>query len=149
VIGGFEQTTAEVATAMNLSPMAASYLVSYAEALDTRLPTVAALLADGRTDWRTVRLMISRTDLVTDQELVARLDQSLAARLGTWRGWSRQRIINAVDAAVRTIDPDAARERHVGAEDDRQIGINALDNGMAEVYGTVAAAAATAFDRRL
>ena len=38
VIDGFEQTTAEVAAAMNLSPAAASYLVSYAEALDKRLP---------------------------------------------------------------------------------------------------------------
>ena len=37
-IDGFEQTAAEVAAAMNLSPMGASYLVSYAEALDTRLP---------------------------------------------------------------------------------------------------------------
>ncbi|MDT5207532.1 MAG: hypothetical protein QOD34_4168, partial [Mycobacterium sp.] len=38
VIDGFEQTTAEVAAAMNLSPAAASYLVSHAEALDVRLP---------------------------------------------------------------------------------------------------------------
>ncbi len=149
VIDGFEQTTAEVAAAMNLSPMAASYLVSDAEALDTRLPKVAALLAQARTDWRTVRLIISRTDLVTDDELVAKLDRSLAARIGNWHGWSRQRIINAVDAAVRTTDPDAARERRAAAQDDRHIAINALDDGMAEVYGTVAAAAATAFDRRL
>jgi uncharacterized protein DUF222 len=149
VIDAFEQTTAEVAAAMNLSPMAASYLVSDAEALDTRLPKVAALLAEGQTDWRTVRLIISRTDLVTDDKLVAKIDRSLAARIGNWHGWSRQRIINAVDAAVRTTDPDAARERRIAAEDDRHIGINALDNGMAEVYGTVAAAAATAFDRRL
>jgi hypothetical protein len=149
VIDGFEQTTAEVAAAMNLSPMAASYLVSDAEALDTRLPEVAALLAEARTDWRTVRLIISRTDLVTDDELIAKLDQSLAARIGNWHGWSRQRIINAVDAAVRTMDPDAARERRAAAEDDRHIRINPLDNGMAEICGTVAAAAATAFDRRL
>ena len=149
VIDGFEQTTAEVAAAMNLSPAAASYLVSYAEALDKRLPHVAALLAEGRTDWRTVRLIISRTDLVTDDELVAKLDQSLAARIGTWHGWSRQRIVNAVDAAVRAADPDAARERREAAEDDRRIAITALGNGMAEVYGTVAAATATAFDRRL
>lgn len=148
-ITGFEQTSAEVAAAMNLSPMAASYLVSDAEALDTRLPKVAALLAEGRTDWRTVRLIISRTDLVTDDGLIAKLDQSLAARIGNWHGWSRQRIVNAVDAAVRTVDPDAARERRVAAEDDRHIGINALDNGMAEVYGTVGAAAAATFDRRL
>jgi Domain of unknown function (DUF222) len=148
-IDGFEQASAEVAAAMNLSAIAASYVVSDAEALDTRLPNVAALLAEGRTDWRTVQWVIRRSDLVTDEKLVAKLDQSLAARIGTWHGWSKQRIINAVDAAVRAIDADAARERRVRAEDDRHIGINAHDNGMAEVYGTVAAAAATAFDRRL
>ncbi|MGH3969545.1 MAG: HNH endonuclease signature motif containing protein [Mycobacterium sp.] len=149
VIEGFEQTTAEVAAAMNLSPMAASYLVSHAEALDVRLPKVAALLGEGRTDWRTVRLIISRTDLVTDADLIAKLDESLAARIATWHGWSKQRIINAVDAAVRVADPDAARERRIRAEDDRYIGITAQDNGMAEIYGTVAATAAIAFDRRL
>jgi hypothetical protein len=149
VIDGFEQTAAEVAAAMNLSPAGASYLVSYAEALDNRLPHVAALLGEGRTDWRTVRLIISRTDLVADDDLIAKLDQSLAARSGAWHGWSRQRIVNAVDAAVRAADPDAARERREAAEDDRRIAITALGNGMAEVYGNVAAATATAFDRRL
>ncbi|BBZ11747.1 HNH endonuclease signature motif containing protein [Mycobacterium branderi] len=149
VIDGFEQTTAEVAAAMNLSAMAASYLVSHAEALDIRLPRVAALLAEGRTDWRTVRLIISRTDLVTDEAVIAQLDASLAARIGKWHGWSKQRIVNAVDAAVRVADPDAVRERRTKAEDDRYIGITAGDNGMAEIYGSVVATAATAFDRRL
>ena len=134
---------------MNLSPMAASYLVSHAEALDTRLPDVAALLAEGQTDWRTVRLIISRTDLISDDKLIAQIDQSLAKRIGNWHGWSRQRIVNAVDAAVRATDPDAARERRAAAEDDRHVGIIALDNGMAELYGSVAASAATVFDRRL
>jgi hypothetical protein len=46
LIDGFEQTTAEVAAAMSLSPMAASYLVSHAQALDVRLPKVAGLLAE-------------------------------------------------------------------------------------------------------
>src|SRR5262249_20747522 len=118
-------------------------------ALDRRLPKVAALLAQGRTDWRTVRLIISRTELITDEESIAKIDRSLAARIGNWHGWSRQSIVNAVDAAVRTTDPDAARERRVAAEDERYIGISALDNGMAELYGKVGAAAATAFDRRL
>ncbi|CQD21804.1 13e12 repeat-containing protein [Mycobacterium lentiflavum] len=149
VIDGFEQTSAEVAAAMNLSPLAASYLVSDADALHTRLPQIAALLAEGQTDWRTVQLIIRRTDLVTDAELAARLDQSLAARIGNWHSWSRQRIVNTVDATVRAIDPDAARERRAAAEDERHIGINPLGNGMSEVYGTVAAAAAATFDRRL
>jgi hypothetical protein len=149
VVDGFEQTTAEVAAAMNLSPVGASYLVSHAQALDTRLPKVAALLAEGRTDWRTVRLIISRTDLVTDAELLAKLDESLSARIVKWHSWSRQRIVNAVDSAVRVADPDAARERRQQAEDNRHIGTAALDDGMAEIYGTVAASTATAFDRRL
>lgn len=149
VIAGFEQTAAEVAAAMNLSPMAAGFLVSDAAALDTRLPRVAALLAEGRTDWRTVRLILSRTDLVLDDELIAKVDRSLAERIGKWHGWSRQRIVNAVDATVRVTDPDAARERRVDAEDKRHVGINPQGNGMTELYGTVAASAATAFDRRL
>ncbi|MDA3638050.1 HNH endonuclease signature motif containing protein [Mycobacterium xenopi] len=148
-IDGFDQATAEIAAAMNLSPTAASYMVSYAQALDVRLPKIAALLAEGRTDWRTVRLIISRTDLVTDGDLIAKLDESLSARIVKWHGWSKQRIVNAVDAAVRVMDPDAARERRVAAEQDRHISVTAQDNGMAEVHGTVAAAAAAAFDRRL
>ncbi len=149
LVGGFEQTTAEVAAAMNLSPMAAGFVVTDAAALDTRLPRVAALLAESRTDWRTVRLIISRTDLISDDNLIAKVDQSLAARIGNWQGWSRRRIVNAVDAAVRTTDPDAARERRLEAEDKRHVGITAQDNGMAELYGIVGAPAATAFDRRL
>jgi hypothetical protein len=149
LIGGFDATTAEVAAAMNLSPMAAGFVVTDAAALDTRLPRVAALLAESRTDWRTVRLIISRTDLISDDKLIAKVDQSLAARIGNWHGWSRQRIVNAVDAAVRTTDPDAARERRLEAEDKRHVGITAQDNGMAELYGIVGAPAATAFDRRL
>jgi Domain of unknown function (DUF222) len=47
IIDAYEQTSAEVAAAMNLYPIAAGYLVLDAEALDTRLPEVAALLAEG------------------------------------------------------------------------------------------------------
>jgi len=148
-IDPYQQATAEVAAAMNLSPMAASFVVSDAEALDVRLPKVATLLAEGRVDWRAVRVIIRRTELVTDERLMAELDESLSTRIGRWQGWSQRRVVNAVDAAVRAIDPDAARERRRAAEDERRIGINALDNGMAEVSGTVAAVAALAFDRRL
>ena len=149
LIDPFEQVAAEVAAAMNLSPAAASYVVSDAEALDNRLPKVAALLAAGGTDWRTVRLIIARTELVTDHKVITALDESLAARIGRWHGWSRRRIVNAVDAAVKVKDPDAVRERRAGAEDQRRIDISALDNGMAQISGTLAAAAAAAVDRRL
>jgi hypothetical protein len=149
VIDGDEQTAAEVAAVMNLSAIAASYVVCHAEALDVRLPRLAALLAAGRTDWRTVRLIIGRTDLITDPAVLTELDAALSARITGWHGWSKQRIINAVDAAVRVADPDAARERRTRADDDRYIAVSPGADGMAQVYGTVAAAAAAAFDRRL
>jgi hypothetical protein len=124
MITGFARTTAEVSAAMNMSPMGANHVVAQAEALDTRLPKVAALLADGATDWRTVQVIIARSELVSDDR-IGQLDASLAARIGRWSCWSRKRIINAVDAAVRAVDPDAAKERRVRADDDRHLSITA------------------------
>ena len=148
-IAGFGATKAEVAAAMNLSSLAASYVVSDAEALDVRLPKIAALLAAGQVDWRLVRVIIRRTALVVDEALCARLDESLASRIGGWSGWSGQRVLNEVDAAVKKLDPDAAKQRRVAAHDDRYIGIRPLGDGMAEVYGRLEATTATAFDQQL
>src|SRR5882757_4954086 len=155
MITGFARTTAEVSAAMNMSPMGANHLVAQAEALDARLPEIAALLAEGNTDWRTVQLIIARTELVSS-ELIAQLDASLAERIGRWQCWSRRRIINAVDAAVRAIDPDAAKERRVRADDDRHISVTPLPDGMAlgpraswGVRGSLNATAGAAFDKRL
>jgi hypothetical protein len=148
MISGFARTTAEVSAAMNMSPMGANHLVAQAEALDIRLPKVAALLAEGKTDWRTVQLVIARTELV-DGDLIAELDQSLAERIARWQCWSRRRIINAVDTAVRTVDPDAAKERRVRADDDRNISVTPMPDGMAQVRGSLRATAGALFNKRL
>jgi len=71
MITGFARTTAEVSAAMNMSPMGANHLVAQAEALDARLPEIAALLAEGKTDWRTVQLIIARTGLVSSSPMVS------------------------------------------------------------------------------
>jgi hypothetical protein len=132
-----------------MSPNAASYQVHYAEVLNLRLPRIGELLATGQIDWRTAQLIISRTDLMNDDGLIAGLDASLAHRVAGWQSWSRQRIINAIDAQVLATDPDAARQRRREDDEERPIGIAAMLNGMAELYGTVNATHATAFDRRL
>ncbi len=147
IVTGFQRTAAEVAAAMNLSATAASYVVSQAAALAERLPKVAAVLAVGDTDWRTVQVIISRTEFVADS-LIGRIDESLADRIATWQCWSRKRIINAVDSAVRKIDPDAIRER-IRREDKRHIGVISLGDGTAKIEGVAAAEAAVAFDKRL
>src|SRR5882757_7192228 len=155
MITGFARTTAEVSAAMNMSPMGANHLVAQAEALDARLPEIAALLAEGNTDWRTVQLIIIRTELVSS-DVIAQLDASLAERIERWQCWSRRRVSNAVDAAVRAIDPDAAKERRVRADDDRHISVTPLPDGMAlgpraswGVRGSLNATAGAAFDTRL
>jgi hypothetical protein len=148
MVTGFARTTAEVSAAMNMSPMGARNLVGQAEALDTRLPKVGALLAEGKTDWRTVQLIIARTELVGDS-LIDKLDVSLAERIGNWHSWSRRRIINTVDEAVCVIDPDAAKERRVRADDERHISVTPLPEGMAQVRGSLPATAGAAFDKRL
>ncbi|HKV20269.1 MAG TPA: HNH endonuclease signature motif containing protein [Mycobacterium sp.] len=147
IVTGFQRTAAEVAAAMNLSPSAASCVVSHASTLQERLPGVAAVLAIGDTDWRTVQLIITRTEYVSDS-VIGRLDRSLAKRIGRWHCWSRKRIINAVDAAVKALDPDAIRER-LRQEDKRYVGVTPLPDGTAKVEGVAAAEAAVSFDKRL
>ena len=147
IVTGFHRTTAEIAAAMNLSPTAASFVVSHADALKERLPKVAEVLATGDTDWRTVQLIITRTELVGDS-VIGRLDSNLACRISKWHCWSRRRIINAIDATVRGLDPDAIRER-IRREDKRHVDVIALGDGTAKIDGIVAADAAVAFDRRL
>ncbi len=146
-ITGFHRTTAEVAAAMNLSPAAASFVVCHADALTNRLPKVAEVLAAGDTDWRTVQLIITRTEFVSGS-VIGRLDSNLAHRISEWDSWSRRRIINAIDVQVREVDPDAIRER-VRQEDRRHIEVTALGDGTAKIEGIVAADAAVVFDRRL
>jgi hypothetical protein len=146
-VTGFQRTSAEVAAAMNLSPAAATFVVSHARTLAERLPTVAAVLAMGDTDWRTVQLIISRTEFVSDS-VIDRLDRRLADRIAKWHCWSRKRIINAVDAAVRKIDPDAILER-LRREDKRHVSVTPQSDGTAKVEGVLAAEAGAAFDMRL
>lgn len=148
IITGFARTSAEVSAAMNLSPSAAHQVVANAEALDMRLPKLARLLGEGRVDWRTVQLIITRTAWV-GYEFMAQLDQTMAERIIKWQCWSRRRVINAVDAAVRALDPEAAKERRVTADNARHVSVTAEPNGMARLHGALSAPAAAVVDKRL
>jgi Domain of unknown function (DUF222) len=148
LISGHARASAEVAAAMNLPPREAGDMVDQAEALSRRLPRVGALLADGRTDWATVQLIITRTDLV-GTAVMARLDAALAARISGWQCWSRRRILHAVDATVRALDPDAAKERRLRADRARAVRVTALPDGMARLRGALPAPGAAVLDTRL
>jgi hypothetical protein len=148
MITGFARTTAEVGAVMNMAPMVARRLVSQAEALDARLPRLAGLLEAGTIDWPTIQLIITRTELVAD-DLVGHVDAELAQRIPSWDSWSRNRIKNSVDKLIRSIDPDAAKERRASSERDRHVSVTALPDGTARIRGRITATAGAAFDRRL
>lgn len=148
VITGFVRTAAEVSAAMNLTRAAARELVCAAETLDCRLPAVAALLAGGQVDWRTVDIIIARTEFV-DEDRFAELDARLAEQVDGWCCYSRQRIINAVDFLVQTVDPEAAKKRRVRAFDERFMTVTAGPDGTARVRGSLPARAGAAFNVRL
>jgi len=148
MITGFNRTAAEVSAALNMTAASARVLVGHAEALALRLPAVAALLATGDIDWRATEIVLTRTQLVTE-DLVGAVDAAVAERLGGWRGWSRDRLITAVDAVVTTVDADAAKQRRVVAYDQRGVEVRPGLDGMARITANLAGPEGAALDRRL
>ncbi|CAJ1496838.1 HNH endonuclease signature motif containing protein [[Mycobacterium] burgundiense] len=148
LITGFARTCAEVGAALNIASFDASRLVSQAEALDTRLPQIAALLAAGGLDYSDVTTIITRTEYV-DAALMPDLDAALAEKIAGWDCWSRRRLRNTVDAAILRADPEAAKERRHSADTDRRVTVRAEPNGMARVQAQISAPAAALFDQRL
>ncbi|MGK2865894.1 MAG: DUF222 domain-containing protein [Mycobacterium sp.] len=147
IITGLQRTSAEVGAALNLPSRAASDMVSHADALDIRLPKIAALLARGEVDWNIVQPILAHTELLSDRAAAA-VDDDLAARISRWHCWSRRRIINAVDSTVRAKDPDACRERERG-ENRRYLRIIARRDGTAKVDGVISAEAAAALGTKV
>ena len=93
--------------------MLASRLVANAEALDG-LPKIAALLAEGAIDWRSVQLIITRTELVmTVDRAVMSAGQRIAVAELVRRPDQHRR------PAGRTMDPGADKERRRTADADR------------------------------
>lgn len=147
ILTGFARASAEVGAALNLTSGAASRLVSQAEALRDRLPRLAALLADGQTDWRTVEIVITRTRFVSPS-VMEQLDEELAQRITGWQCWSDGRITTTVDAKVRTLDPAAICERE-HATKRRRVKVSARGDGTAKIDAIVTTRAGLTFDSKL
>lgn len=148
LITGFNRTCAEVGAAMNTAPFVARRLVAQAEALDVRLPRVAALLADGKLSWSETAAIITGTDYVA-AEVMPAVDAAVAEKITGWDCWSRRRLLNAIAATVNGLDPEAAKERRKTADTDRRVRLTTQPNGMARLDAQLGAPAAVLFDRRL
>lgn len=146
----WDRVASEVAAAQGITHALASSQMRYAQVLRHRLRAVAERFAAGDLDFRTVALIINRTELVDDEAVVARVDAAIVRALPRWARWSHKRITAALDALVLHFDQDAVR-RNRSATDKRHLEIRPLGNGepVAEVWGTLQAVHAVALDKRL
>jgi len=81
----------------------------YAVCLRERLPRVAAVFATGVIDFRCVRMIVARTLLAIDADVMAAIDAELAETVPTWGPLSVHKMQQSVDRIVVRHDPDARR----------------------------------------
>jgi hypothetical protein len=141
LIDPWEAVSAEVGAAMRITSTAAGALLHDAVCLRERLPKVAEVFATGTISYKTVRLIVTRTLLALEPEVVAAIDADLAEELtALGRPLSRNKTEQFIDALVQRHDPEAvrrtesvARGRHVDIDTGGTTG-GAILNG--ELYGT-------------
>ncbi|ATD69591.1 MULTISPECIES: HNH endonuclease signature motif containing protein [Gordonia] len=114
--------------------------VGEALALRDRLPKVLTTLRDGILSRQLIQTVVSRTDLITDDDTIADLDTEIEHILRSRKGaWTTVRLRDMVDRLVFRHDPDAVRERRREALDKRGMWTENFADGTGEITGVMAA----------
>ena len=140
--------TAEVAAALSIGAGLAGSYLHYARVMRTRLPRVGAALCAGEIGYLVFAAIAYRTDLITDQRVLAAVDAELAAKVVRWPSMTRSRMNACIDRVVVRRDPEAVRRRREAVAD-RELSIWQTGNGMAAMFGRLLAPDAIAVDARL
>lgn len=146
-IDPWEAVAAEVSAAACITAAAAGSLIHNAICLRERLPKVGALFADGAIDYRTVRMIVTRTLLALEPDVLAAIDAELAGSIPGWGPLSVLKMQRAVDAVVVRHDPQA-RRRSERRSRDRYVEL-AHDREISHLTGQLTGTDATLLDRRL
>ena len=134
----------EVAAALRLSRVAAGARLHVAVEL-TRLPAVAAALADGVLDLPKARAVVDVVATLDTPTAVAVADHALPRAGRQTTGQLRASLSRAATAA----DPAAAEKRHERAVAGRQVTLEPSRDGMAELRALLPADAAVAVYQRI
>lgn len=143
-----EAVAAEVAAALRIGQGLAASRLRYARAMRERLPRVAEVFETGDIDYRTFQTIVYRTDLLIDDEILARVDAELAVKVPRWPSMTQGRLAGQVDSIVMRADADAVRrrkERQCG----REIWIGDIGDGISEIHGSLLTPDARALEKRL
>lgn len=147
-IDNWEAVAAEVGAELGISRGRASAQMNYGVELLERLPRLGAVFAEGQVDFRVVAAMVFRTGLITDPDVLARIDSALSRRAGGWNTLSQRRLTELIDRWVAEFDPAAVRHAR-SAEEERTVEFGEAHNGMVEFWGALRAADAAVLERRL
>ncbi len=148
-IDTYEAVAAEVAARLRCSVAMGSSHLRYALAMRQRLPQVGRVFEAGDIDYATFKTIVFRTDLIVDEDRLARADGHLALAAPRWGGQSRGKLEKAIDRAVHKADPDAVRRRARDVAEDRYVEVGETDAGMAEVRASVFDTVGKALSKRL
>ena len=143
----FEEVTAEVSAAQNISRARASGQILYARALRDNLPAVAAVFATGAIDFRMIATIITRTENV-DETVMPRLDEALARHAVKWMRLSEPKLRDRIDLWVAKFDPAGVRVPPK-IDNNRYVEIEQTSPGMAGIWANIHAPDAAALDQRL
>ena len=147
-IDNWEAVAAEVAAELGISRARASSHMNYGMELVERLPKLGAAMAAGEVDFQVIAVVVFRTGLITDEQVLATIDTQLAAVAPGWNAFSRRRVAELVDWRVRALDPAAERVAR-GSDEDRHVQITPSEGGVAQFWGAMRAPDAAVLDRRL
>ncbi len=143
-----EAVSAEVAAALGITQGLADSYLEYSRALRLRLPRVGALLVAGDIDYRMFQTIVYRTDLITDAEVLAAVDATLAVKVSRWPAMTHGRLAAQVDRVVARADRDAVRRRRQ-RQPERELSIWDSGDGLTEVFGRLISTDAHVLDARL
>jgi hypothetical protein len=102
---------AEVAAALGIGRSLAASQLRYARALRERLPRLGQAFVAGDIDEATFRTAVFRTGLIRDDEVLAQVDEQLAAQAPRWGSTNQSQLGARIDKIVLRVDRAAVRRR--------------------------------------
>jgi len=147
-VDGHENVVAEIGAALGVSRGRARGRLRYAIALRERLPRVAEVFARGLIDFRLMAAVVSRTELVEDAALIARLDAAVARHAPKWMRLSGPKLFERIDMWVMRFDPAGKRVPGERIEN-RYVEIAPTDDGLAGIWAQLHGTDGAALDQKL
>ena len=147
-IDNWEAVAAEVGAELGISRGRASSQMNYGVELLERLPKLGTVFASGTIDFRVIVATVFRTGLITDPQILTRIDEVLSRSAPAWNRLSQKRLTQVIDHWVAWLDPAALRTARNAAEE-RNIEFGDPHDGMVEFWGSLRTTDAAALERTL